>query len=39
MSFTKLLVCYHYGCTDGTIAAYNVHRNLVEAGEEIEEIA
>ena len=36
MSFTKLLVCYHYGCTDGTIAAYNVHRNLVEAGEEID---
>lgn len=36
MSFAKLLVCYHYGCTDGTIAAYNFHRNLVEGGEEID---
>lgn len=28
MSFAKILVCYHAGCTDGTIAAYNFHRVL-----------
>jgi oligoribonuclease NrnB/cAMP/cGMP phosphodiesterase (DHH superfamily) len=34
MSFAKILVCYHFGCTDGTIAAYNFHRNILEGGED-----
>lgn len=28
MSIKKTLLCYHFGCTDGTIAAYNFYRNV-----------
>lgn len=30
MSLAKTLLCFHFGCTDGTIAAYNFHRNVLE---------